>query len=296
MNEKSYFNRGKAIFLILIGILVLLMFPYFLKKMFTDNLIKQWESELIKNEKETEWLRDTPTDTTSNVGMHKIVWRWSDFDGKMHKISFEINKQKLSEIPSFRERQGNRDLGALYRNLNEKCTPIMKPMIEAFKIEIKKQKYEPRNAYLKAMELVATAVQYIPYTLVLDNTGDCPCEMPFGSYSGECKVRSDGKGCCSGVMPLGVYAPAEFMYRKLGDCDTRSLFAYTILKELGFDVAVMVSEERGHSVLGVHLKNKNLPNYGRDYHNKKYYLWELTARDFHLGYNVEGDDWMSYLN
>jgi hypothetical protein len=120
--------------------------------------------------------------------------------------------------------------------------------------------------------------------------------MPFGTYTGECAVREDGRGCCDRVMPLGVYAPAEFMFHKKGDCDTRSLFAFLILKELGYDVAVMVSMQEGHSVLGVHMKNRKFPKYGTDFRNKKFFLWELTARDFRLGYDVEGSDWESYLD
>jgi hypothetical protein len=296
MNSKKYFNIGNLIFWILLLFLFLVFIPFFGDFFFNEKLVKEWEKELKTEDRQDEEWDDTEYEDTSTVnGKINIVWKWQDYDLEWHQISFSVDSVQLNQVPGFREDQGN-ILNVLYGKLHDNSLPIMDPMIEAFKAEIKKQNYPKQEAYMKSMELVASAVQFIPYTLVLDDQEECPCEMPFGSFSADCKVQSDGRGCCSGIMPLGVYAPAEFMYHKKGDCDTRSLFAYTILNELGFDVAVMVSQEEGHSVLGVHLKNRNCPSYGRDASGKKYFLWELTARGFQLGYDVKGNDWESYLN
>ena len=86
------------------------------------------------------------------------------------------------------------------------------------------------------------------------------------------------------------------VYKK-GDCDTRALTAFTILKELGFDVAVMVSESEGHSVLGVVIPgrmNSDL-SMGTNTFGKRYLLWELTSRNWRLGDQVDGDDWVAEL-
>ncbi len=295
MKGKRYFTIGNLIFWILLVLLVLVCVPFFGNFFFNEKLVKEWEKELkTEDKKGDEWDLENE-DTISVQGKINIVWKWQDYDRKWHRISFYVDSAQLNQVPSFREEQDN-VLNILYAQLHDNSLPIMEPMIKAFKAEIKKQKYPRQEAYMKSMELIASAVQYIPYTLVLGDEADCPCDLPFGSFSADCKVQSDGRGCCSGVMPNGVYAPAEFMYHKKGDCDTRSLFAYTILNELGFDVAVMVSIEEGHSVLGVHLKNKSFPSYGKDSSGKKYFLWELTARDFQLGYDVKGNDWESYLN
>jgi hypothetical protein len=295
MNSKKYFNTGNIAFWVLLVVLILVCIPFFGDFVFNEKLVKEWEKEL-KTEDKTEEDWDTESEDTSVVqGKINIVWKWQDYDKKWHKISFSVDSAQLNQVPGFRENQ-DLPLNELYAQLHDNNLPIMEPMIKAFKAEIKRQNYPRQEAYMKSMELVASAVQFIPYTLVLGDEEECPCEMPFGSFSADCKVQSDGRGCCSGIMPLGVYAPAEFMYHKKGDCDTRSLFAYTILNELGFDVAVMVSIDEGHSVLGVHLKNRSFPSYGRDLSGKKYFLWELTARDFQLGYDVRGNDWESYLN
>ena len=80
-----------------------------------------------------------------------------------------------------------------------------------------------------------------------------------------------------------------------GDCDTRSLLAFTILREFGYDVAVVNSIKMGHSMLGVHVPY--VPGNGvyglTSISRKRYYLWELTATGWHLGdnYSFASDDW-----
>jgi hypothetical protein len=57
----------------------------------------------------------------------------------------------------------------------------------------------------------------------------------------------------------------------------------------------MVSEKKGHSVLGVYLPNMAGYSVGKNLNNKKYVLWELTNPDWRLGYPVEGNDWITAL-
>jgi hypothetical protein len=296
--ERQYFNRSALLFFILLGLVCLLLVPYLAEKLFSDGVVKEMEDEQARAEKAEEWLREDPADTASTQGAKKIVWKWQDFDGGLHKISFEVNEESLAEVTRLREEMDfdGSNISGLYSNLHQNSKGIMKPMIAAMKEEIKKSGFPSDEVYMKSLEMVTSAVQYIPYTLVLDNSGTCPCELPFGSFSSDCQVQENGRGCCAGIIPFGVYAPAEFMNHKKGDCDTRSLFAYLLLKDMGFDVAVMISMQQGHSVLGVHLNNKSYPDYGSGPGGKKYYLWELTAKDMPLGRGVEGSDWKSALN
>jgi hypothetical protein len=65
-----------------------------------------------------------------------------------------------------------------------------------------------------------------------------------------------------------------------GDCDTRAIVLFTILDHFNYDVAMLVSEEYGHCILGV-----NMPGTGtyKSHFGKRYYVWETTAKDFQLG-------------
>lgn len=69
------------------------------------------------------------------------------------------------------------------------------------------------------------------------------------------------------MLPLNLFS------KKTGDCDTRALLAFTLLKQMGFDVAVMTSESMHHSVFGVYMPNKGNLSNGRNSNGKKYVLW-----------------------
>ena len=71
------------------------------------------------------------------------------------------------------------------------------------------------------------------------------------------------------------------MHNLKGDCDTRSLYAFTILKELGIPASVWISETYGHSVLGVGLPVGN--GFYKEINGVKHYAVELTAKGFRLG-------------
>ena len=67
-----------------------------------------------------------------------------------------------------------------------------------------------------------------------------------------------------------------------GDCDTRTLFLYGLLKHEGYDVVIFGSEKYRHSILGIDLPIL-APNY-KWVNGTKYYLWETTNTGFEAGY------------
>ena len=79
----------------------------------------------------------------------------------------------------------------------------------------------------------------------------------------------------------GLFAPVEFMSKYYGDCDTRTLFLYSILKAWDFDVVILGSDFYAHSMLGVNLSDKG--GAYKTYLGKRYYFWETTAENFNLG-------------
>lgn len=235
-------------------------------------------------------------DTVVNTPKFKSSnWNWIDFNGKEHKIKFYFPSNALQLA------EENRKKYSYYEPLYQNDKLLLVDLIKKMNNEIKESKLN----YLGALEYVCSSIQYIPYTLILNSTGieyppnsgkfvKCPCQTSFGFYLNNCNSKIEN-GCCNNVDPYGVYSPFEFAYKKTGDCDTRALLAFTILKEMGYDVAVMVSEEKSHSVLGVYLPNKPGLSVGRNIYGKKYVLWELTSPNWRLGYTVEGNDWETAL-
>jgi hypothetical protein len=139
------------------------------------------------------------------------------------------------------------------------------------------------NSYQFA-EMVLNFVQGIPYILVHPNT--CAEDRKRNAFSDT--YHRDGLPCLPNRR-FGLQSPLEFMYNLKGDCDTRALFAYTVLSHFGYDVVVLGSSR--HAMLGI-----NLPANGHYliHKGKKYYFWETTAKGYTLGMippEYQRDDW-----
>jgi hypothetical protein len=93
-----------------------------------------------------------------------------------------------------------------------------------------------------------------------------------------------------------LYAPIEFLIQETGDCDTRTLLAYSILEKFNYDIAIVNSNKMGHSMFGIYVPF--VPGNGHfgltAVSRKKYYLWELTATGLNLGdnYDFYSNDWL----
>ena len=284
--KRNFFDISNIVFWLLAGIIGFLFLPYFKNGVYDNEKLEKWV-------KAFDTIQPVPiidtlieVDTTKNITKYAFkVWDWNDFNGKHHSIRFKY------KVGSLESAENNRLANANYRPLYELDKLILVDLIQQMKKYIKGNNLD----YMNALEYVCSSIQDIPYTLIVPETNGCPCEQPFGSFSANCKVQSDGRGCCDDVMPFGVYSPFEFVYKETGDCDTRALLAFTILKEMGFDVAVMVSDSKSHSVLGVANIGGAGDSYGTNIYGKKYYLWELTSQRWRFGWGVDGNDWKTAL-
>ena len=105
---------------------------------------------------------------------------------------------------------------------------------------------------------VVSFVQDIPYNYIISTDS--------------CSTHSDHP--CIPMQRYGVLSPVEFLYSLSGDCDTRTVLLFTLLKKLGYDPIIVNSAQYRHSMLAV-----DVPTEG-DYfiHNgRKFYFWETTA-------------------
>ena len=285
--KRNFFDISNLVFWILLILIGVFILPYLKEPLYDEDRVKEWVTlfDTIQPlpQNDTLVVIDTSGTTIDTLQYAFKVWDWHDFDGNWHSIKFKY------PVGSLQEATMNRASSFSYDPLYEHDKLILSELIEHMKKYI-----DTKNlSYMDALEYVCSSIQDIPYTLVLDDPNGCPCEQSFGSFSGNCRVQSDGDGCCEGVGPFGVYSPFEFVYYETGDCDTRALLAFTILKEMGFDVAVMVN--RTHSVLGIANIGKFGDSYGKNAYGKKYYLWELTSESWRFGQGVSGNDWKAAL-
>lgn len=96
--------------------------------------------------------------------------------------------------------------------------------------------------------------------IIIDFVQQIPYEIPENNY--------------------GLYTPIEILYKNAGDCDSKSVFAALILRELGFDTVLFYSKEYKHVMLGI-----NVPSTGKykELNGKHYYFTEMTSRGWQIG-------------
>jgi hypothetical protein len=104
--------------------------------------------------------------------------------------------------------------------------------------------------------MVVAFVQDIPYEYVLQE---------------ECAGTEVSP--CNGNVMLGLYSPVEFLGRMHGDCDTRTVLLYTLLRNFGYEPLIVNSKEYLHSTLALDVASS-----GDDfeYKGRQYAYWETT--------------------
>jgi hypothetical protein len=298
-NKEKYFSIANRLFWVLIIIIIVFSILKFNPGIFkTEDLAK----DIIKNDSlsKIDWEEKVIDVDSSSIDVDSTVkkieyldkvWKWKDFNGTGYILNFRIKKNDYLFSKQQRINSG-KYLGELYYEMYVNDNKLLDDMINSYKNIIRSKGL---STY-ESMEMIVTSIQSIPYTYVLTSGPQCgDVDGAERLPSENCAVSSDPCGCCENVIPFAVYTPVEFAVQRTADCDTRSLFAYTILKKLGFDVAVMVNST--HSVLGVSVPN--IPGDGKRGNvgiAKKYFLWELTAYGPVLGQNIDGNDWEVALN
>lgn len=295
-NKERYFSIANRLFWILIIIIIVFSILKFNPGIFkSKNLAKDiirndslskvdWDEKLVDVDS-SKIKRDTSTEKVNYINK---TWKWNDFKGRSYVMDFKIKKNDYESSTRLRSNSNKTD-GDLYYEMYANDNKLLEDMINSYKRIIQSRGLN----YMESMQMIVTSIQSIPYVLV--SIGKCPESKRGLKYVADCIPHTDPSSCCSFVLPYGVYSPVEFAVQRTADCDTRSLFAYTILKKLGFDVAII--NNTTHSVLGVNIPK--IPGDGKTGSigmAKKYYLWELTVYGPELGQNKDGNDWEIALN
>lgn len=158
----------------------------------------------------------------------------------------------------------------VYGSFAQKDSPKMTKIFSYFESIRQKKNLN----YAEFAEMVLTFIQSVPYTLVLNTSAQEAMKQDGFART----YISKKQGPYIENIKFALQTPIEFMYNLKGDCDTRTVLAYTILSHFGYDVAVINNST--HSMLGI-----NLPAQGSflPVDGKKYFLWETTAKGWQLG-------------
>jgi hypothetical protein len=262
-----------------------------------SNILDQdwWDDQQVeqRDEQEIEWDKERETqvieddelpesDEGSNekkpITYFQHNHNWKENSGDNRKGKFIVRKDYFNESKAKRNMiQANPYNSSLFWNKVYKSLVIQDKgkLDEILKVydEIGKKYNLNRNQFA---DMVVTSIQWIPYVLVLEK----PCDESIYDGGFVTEYLMQGNPCLGGIK-FGIQSPVEFMSNFKGDCDTRSVLCFLILDRFGYDAAVLVSEQYGHSIFGI-----NLNIGGGDYikhKGRRYYVWETTATGFKAG-------------
>lgn len=302
-NNNSYFSRANKLFWFFVSIVAVLSiielnFGIFDTKNLAIEIVRNdslskinWDEKII--DMDSSYIEGDSAE--NEIEYLEKLWEWEDFNGTAYVLNFRVKKNDYLFSKSQRTNSENYS-GALYSEMYMTDNRFLEEMINSYKSIIQNKGLD----HYESMEMIVTSIQSIPYTYVLNSNPKCGEIENISKQkipSENCTVSTSPCGCCDNVVPFAVYSPVEFAVQQTADCDTRSLFAYTILKKLGFDVAIMVSQNELHSVLGVSVPT--IPGDGRRGNvgnARNYFLWELTSYGPVLGQHIDGSDWEIALN
>lgn len=195
---------------------------------------------------------------------------WFDYDNRKYSSEFKFLYGDYIKSKNHKEKLipfSNTDLYSSLNSFNNNKLGLIYSSLQKIKNENK------LNAN-KFAEVVVSLVQSIPYSYNIE--GDCYGNNLPINYSED--ILS-GIPCLS-FIKHDILSPLELFYLKTGDCDSRTVLIYTILKHFGYDVVILNSDLYAHSMIGI-----NLPSYGKYklINGKKYFFWETTSDGWELG-------------
>ena len=218
---------------------------------------------------------DDPVLKRDSLIAHQLTWE--DYAGNTYEGRFSVRSRYVDRARTNREElvlpiDEEQAYNSMMRQLHQFDREHLDSLYAVFdSIKLANQLSDSHFA-----EMIVSAVQSIPYVLML------PYECDARLYSDPFINRYlNSDGACIGNVDFGVHTPAEFVASLAGDCDTRTLFLYTVLDHFGYSVAVVGSTYWNHSLLAI-----NLPYAGAStiINGRRYVLWETTEPKIIPGY------------
>lgn len=214
---------------------------------------------------------------------------WSDNYGNDYSGQLAVRQQDYLDLKDYlKDYQGpatKNFWGLLYQHMERKDAASLDLLMNAFV----KIHHEKKLSQMEFAEMVVSCIQDIPYSLVFEE--EC---LPPNQYEESIqKVLLRCPECCIGNMAFGIQNPVSFVQNLKGDCDTRTVLVYSILKHFDYDVAILNSDFYRHSIIGLHLPASGVQ---KSYRGKRYFLWETTAKYYEIGQLPASFDNVSHWN
>ena len=279
----SYFNSkfrasfiGRVLRFLINGFTILALFGIINSLLsYTDTDDFDYERD---DDNETEYVEVEEDSLQQSDKLFINQHKWIDFKGNRYEEKFVASLNDYRESNKFLNqleiRQDYYFWGNLYKNASDFEKTKMDSIRKMF-IDLKPSNDIQALKPIDQLNAILTSIQAIPYYLV--HEGSCQQSAYLSDFSRQYHQQNEP---CKPNTKYGLSMPSEFIANFKGDCDTRALFLYSILKERGLDVAVLVSEQYGHAVLGL-----NIPGRGKyvTKNGKKYLTFETTSKGWKIG-------------
>ncbi len=272
------------------GIVVIVsIFSVFTIFSYLFSIITPYTNEDVSFVKEESVSRTTLIEDRDTVTVYRSNRVWKDNYGNNYAGDLTVREQDFynlkGHINSYRPPGGGNFWGNLYDYIDRKDTPSLDLVIKTFE----SINAEKKLNQMEFAEMVVSCIQDIPYSFVFQE--EC---MPAQHYEESIRqILEKCPDCCIGNIMYGIQNPVSFIQNLKGDCDTRTVIIYAILKHFNYDVAILNSDFYKHSILGINLPASGL---NKVYNGKKYILWETTAKYFEAGYLSPGFNDVTYWN
>ena len=196
---------------------------------------------------------------------------WYDYYNNYYNASLKISNNDYFKSIHNKENNYASTIGSLYRVIYNSDKLDLDLVYKELDFIRRDRSLSKR----RFAEIVVSMVQNIPYNIIVQES--CSLAQIRNDSVNEMILRGYE---CEGNVYAGVYTPLEFVKKMKGDCDSRTLFIYTVLKKFNYDVVILNSDLYAHSIIGL-----NMPSSGRYkyYNGKRYYTWETTAKGYELG-------------
>lgn len=213
-----------------------------------------------------------------------VYWSWYNYQMKSFQVQFSFSKQDVDACAENRKEQqastivpNTPDYGMLVSHdlhLLNQLVGQLKQIALANQMDVK-----------QTTELVVTMVQNMQYTMVhplshkeIDQQEALTHSTFVRDYHKDETHRPFDKspygGCEENVNPGGIFSPVEFLASLKGDCDTRTVTIYALLKAM--DLPSIVVNGPGHSMLAVPYAPYDPTSPYLEFKGSRYYFWETT--------------------
>jgi hypothetical protein len=232
------------------------------------------QAPAVTNTPPVEIEKSTPENDSSAISQ---TLRWVDFSGNRYQITFDLIPEDIQNSKRKRESinlpiQRDEDFSLLFN----KMLPQEELYLSSFISQLDSIRSSNNLDDLAFAEAVVSLVQQLEYALLFEQP--CPpTNIP-----------------CQEDVRYGVYTPTEFLASLQGDCDTKSLLLYLVLREFGYDVAIIGSLFYQHAMLA--LDYPNARGASMPFEGDNFYVWEVTSPGWRLGTMPPQSDQLQFWN